>query len=184
MPRGPQPTISLALTDDERAKLSDWANRPTTQQRLAQRARIVLRAADGLGNTAIAAEARVTLPTVRKWRERFARLRLDGLTDEPRPGAPRSITDAQVERAVTRTLESLPGDATHWSTRGLAGALGLSQSAVARIWRAFGLKPHLHETSKLSTDPFFVEKVRDVVGLYVAPPQRAVILAVDEKSQV
>lgn len=184
MPRGPKPTITIALTDDERAKLEDWAGRPTSAQRLAQRARIVLRAADGQGNTAIAAEARVTLPTVRKWRERFAALRLDGLTDEPRPGTPRSITDAQVERAVTRTLESIPEDATHWSTRGLAGTLGLSQSAVSRIWRAFGLKPHLHETSKLSTDPFFVEKVRDVVGLYMAPPDRAIILGVDEKSQV
>jgi transposase len=184
MPRGPKPTISLALTDDERAKLSDWAARPTAQQRLAQRARIVLAAADGHGNTAIAAEAGVTLPTVRKWRGRFAESRLDGLTDEPRPGAPRSITDAQVERAVTRTLESKPEDATHWSTRGLAAALGLSQTAVCRIWHAFGLKPHLRETFKLSSDPFFVEKVRDVVGLYMAPPQRAIVLCVDEKSQV
>jgi len=184
MPRGPKPTVTLVLTDDERAKLKDWASRPTSAQRLAQRARVVLRAADGLGNTAIAAGLGVTLPTVRKWRERFAALRLDGLADEPRPGAPRSITDAQVERAVTRTLESIPEDATHWSTRGLAGALGLSQSAVSRIWRAFGLKPHLGESFKFSTDPFFVEKVRDIVGLYVAPPERAILLAVDEKSQV
>jgi transposase len=184
MSRGPKPTITLALTDDERAKLQDWANRPTSAQRLAQRARIVLGAADGLGNTAIASGLGVTLPTVRKWRERFAALRLDGLTDEPRPGAPRSVTDAQVEQAVTRTLESIPEDATHWSTRGLASTLGLSQSAVSRIWRAFGLKPHLRETFKLSTDPFFVEKVRDVVGLYMAPPDRAIVLGVDEKSQV
>src|SRR5262245_525078 len=136
MPRGPKPTVTLVLTDDERAKLKNWASRPTSAQRLAQRARIVLRAADGLGNTAIAAEARVTLPPVRKWRERFAALGLDGLTDEHRPGAPRCISDAQVEQAVTRTLESVPEDATHWSTRGLAGTLGLSQSAVSRIWRA------------------------------------------------
>src|SRR4051794_30325366 len=121
MSRGPKPTVAFVLTDEERAKLTDWASRPTSAQRLAQRARIVLRAADGLGNSAIAAEARVTLPTVRKWRERFATQRLDGLADEQRPGAPRSITDTQVEQAVTRTLESIPEDATHWSTRGLAG---------------------------------------------------------------
>jgi transposase len=184
MPRGPKPTVSLALTDDERAKLADWAARPTCQQRLAQRARIVLAAASGSGNSTIAADLRLALPTVRKWRQRFADLRLDGLTDEQRPGAPRSVTDAQVEQAVTRTLESKPENATHWSTRGLAGALGLSQTTVSRIWRAFGLKPHLRETFKLSSDPFFVEKVRDVVGLYMAPPQNAIVLCVDEKSQV
>ena len=185
MPRGPKPIVSLALTDDERAKLaSDWAGRPTTQQRLATRARIVLAAAEGAANSAIAADLRVTLPTVRKWRLRFAESRLGGLADEQRPGAPRSITDVQVERAVTRTLESKPENATHWSTRGLAGELGLSQTAVSRIWRSFGLKPHLRETFELSTDPFFVEKVRDVVGLYMAPPERAIVLCVDEKSQV
>lgn len=184
MPRGPKPIVSLALTDDERAKLLDWAGRPTSQQRLALRARIVLAAAGGSGNSAIAADLRVTLPTVRKWRLRFADLRLDGLADEQRPGAPRSITDADVERAVTRTLESKPESATHWSTRGLAGTLGLSQTAVSRIWRAFGLKPHLRETFELSSDPFFVEKVRDIVGLYMAPPEKAIVLCVDEKSQV
>jgi transposase len=183
MPRGPKP-LPVTLTDDERGKLSDWARRPTTAQRLALRARIVLAAADGWANAAIAADLRVTLPTVRKWRSRFAEARLGGLADEPRPGGPRSITDAQVEAAVTRTLEARPADATHWSTRSLARGLGLSQSAVARIWRAFGLKPHLRESFKLSTDPFFVEKVRDVVGLYLAPPERAIVLCVDEKSQV
>ena len=135
MPRGPKPTTSLAQTDDERAKLADWAARPTSQQRLAQRARIVLAAADGSGNSAIAADLRLTLPTVRKWRQRFADLRLDGLADEQRPGTPRSVTDAQVEQAVTRTLESKPENATHWSTRGLARTLGLSQTTVSRIPR-------------------------------------------------
>jgi transposase len=183
MPRGPAPT-AITLTADERAKLTDWANRPTSAQRLATRARIVLQAADGRPNTAIADHLHVTLPTVRKWRERFADRRLDGLTDDPRPGSPRTVTDAQVEAAVTRTLETAPKDATHWSTRTLGRELGLSPTAVGRIWRAFGLKPHLHRTFKLSTDPFFVEKVRDVVGLYLAPPDKAIILCVDEKSQV
>ena len=183
MPRGPKP-LPITLTADERAKLTDWANRPTSAQRLATRARIVLQAADGRPNAAIAEHLHVTLPTVRKWRERFADRRLDGLTDDPRPGAPRAITDAQVEAAVTRTLESVPKDATHWSTRTLARDLGLSQTVVGRIWRAFGLKPHLHRTFKLSTDPFFVEKVRDVVGLDLAPPETAIVLCVDEKSQV
>lgn len=183
MPRGPQPQ-SITLTDDERDKLDAWTHRPTTQQRLAIRARIVLAAADGRSNTAIAADLRITLPTVRKWRGRFADARLDGLTDEPRPGVTRTITDAQVEHALARTLETKPKDATHWSTRTLARELNLSQTAVSRIWRAFGLKPHLRETFKLSTDPFFTEKVRDVVGLYMAPPERAIVLCVDEKSQV
>ncbi len=183
MPRGPKPT-TITLADDERTKLTDWANRPTSAQRLATRARIVLAAADGHTNTGIAAHLRLTLPTVRKWRERFAARRLEGLTDEPRPGTPRTITDAQVEAAVTRTLEATPRDATHWSTRSLARDLGLSQATVGRIWRAFGLKPHLRESFKLSTDPFFVEKVRDVVGLYLDPPAKAIVLCVDEKSQV
>jgi transposase len=175
MPRGPKPT-PLTLSGDERAKLTDWANRPTSAQRLATRARIVLLAADGRANTAIAAHLRLTQPTVRKWRERFAARRLDGLTDDPRPGTPRTVTDEQVEAAVTRTLESTPTDATHWSTRTLGRELGLSQTAVSRIWRAFGRKPHRHQTFKLSTDPFFVEKVRDVVGLYLAPPDIHVVM--------
>lgn len=183
MPRGPKP-LPITLTAEERVKLTDWANRPTSAQRLACRARLVLLAADGRPNTAIAARLHLTLPTVRKWRERFADRRLDGLTDDPRPGAPRSVTDAQVEAAVTRTLEAVPKDATHWSTRTLGRELGLSQTAVSRIWRAFGLKPHRHGTFRLSTDPFFVEKVRDVVGLYLHPPAKAIVLCVDEKSQV
>jgi transposase len=176
--------MPLALTDDERAKLEAWARRPKTAQRLALRSRIVLAAAAGRSNTEIAAELRVTMPTVGKWRRRFLEDRLQGLADEPRPGAPRGITDAQVEEVITRTLESKPANATHWSTRGMARAAGLSQSAVVRIWHAFGLQPHKSETFKLSTDPFFVEKVRDVVGLYLSPPQRAIVLSVDEKSQV
>ena len=172
----------LTVTDDERAKLEAWVRRPRTAQRLALRSRIVLAAADGRSNTAIAADLRVTLPTVGKWRQRFLDRRLDGLTDEPRPGPPRTITDAHVEDVVTRTLESKPTNATPWSTRGMARATGLSQTAVSRIWRAFGLKPHLREAFKLSTDPYFVEKVRDVVGLYLEPPDRAVVLSVDEKS--
>jgi transposase len=138
MPRGPKPT-PITLTDDERAKLSDWARRPTIAQRLALRARIALAAAGGHANAAIAAQLRVTVPTVHKWRDRFSEKRLEGLVDEPRPGAPRTITDQQVEAAVTRTLESKPTDATHWSTRTLARELDLSQTAVVRIWHAFGL---------------------------------------------
>lgn len=172
----------LALTDDERSKLAAWTRRPKTAQRLALRARIVLAAAGGHTNTAIAADLRVTLPTVGKWRQRFLDRRLDGLTDEPRPGPPRTITDARVEEVVTKTLESKPTNATHWSTRGMARHTGLSQTAISRIWRAFGLKPHRAETFKLSADPYFVEKVRDVVGLYLDPPDRAVVLSVDEKS--
>jgi transposase len=172
----------LTVTDDERAKLEAWVRRPRTAQRLALRSRIVLAAAAGQSNTAIAADLRVTLPTVGKWRQRFLDRRLDGLTDEPRPGPPRTVTDAHVEDVVTRTLESKPPNATHWSTRGMAKATGLSQTAISRIWRAFGLQPHRADTFKLSTDPYFVEKVRDVVGLYLEPPDRAVVLSVDEKS--
>lgn len=174
----------LTLADDEREKLEAWARRPKTAQRLALRSRIVLAAAAGDSNTAIAARLRVTLPTVGKWRSRFLTDRLEGLADEPRPGPPRTVSDRQVEAVITKTLEAKPDDATHWSTRGMAEACGLSQTAVSRIWRAFGLKPHRRETFKLSTDPFFVEKVRDVVGLYVNPPDRAIVLCVDEKSQV
>jgi len=173
----------LTLADDERVKLEAWARRPKTSQRLALRSRIVLAAVAGKSNTEIAADLRITMPTVGKWRQRFLDDRLGGLVDEPRPGAPRTITDVQVEEVVTKTLESKPADATHWSTRSMAKAAGLSQTAVARIWRAFELKPHLRETFKLSTDPYFVEKVRDVVGLYLNPPERAIVLSVDEKSQ-
>jgi transposase len=172
------------LSDDERQKLQTWADRPKSTQRLATRARIILACAEGLDNQAVAARLRVNTATVGKWRRRFLDDRLDGLADEPRPGAPRTITDELVERVITKTLEEKPKAATHWSTRGMARAVGLSQTAISRVWRAFGLKPHLSETFKLSTDPFFVEKVRDVVGLYMNPPERAIILSVDEKSQV
>jgi|SRR5262245_5543546 len=182
--RSGRPKIPLTLTADEQAKLHSWANRPTSAQRLALRSRIVLTCAEGLDNKEVARRLRVTPQTVGKWRGRFLEDRLEGLTDEPRPGAPRSLTDAQVEEVITRTLESKPDNATHWSTRSMAQRTGLSQSAVVRIWHAFGLKPHLSETFKLSTDPFFIEKGRDVVGLYLSPPERALVLCVDEKSQV
>ena len=179
-----RPKPELVLSDDERRTLTTWANRPKSTQRLALRARIVLACAGDPSNRAVAARLGVCAATVGTWRARFVARRLDGLVDEPRPGAPRTVTDADVERVVTRTLETKPENATHWSTRGMARAAGMSPSAVGRIWRAFGLKPHLHETFKLSADPFFVEKVRDVVGLYLAPPDRAIVLCVDEKSQV
>jgi transposase len=160
-----RPKPELVLSDDERQKLTMWAGRPKSSQRLALRARIVLACAAEPNNKAVAARLHVCGATVGTWRARFVARRLDGLTDEPRPGAPRTVTDADVERVVTRTLESKPDTATHWSTRGMARAAGMSQSAVSRIWRAFGLKPHRADTFKLSTDLYFVEKVRDVVGL-------------------
>src|SRR4051795_145450 len=184
MNKGGRPKPVLTLSDDERQKLQTWAARPKSTQRLATRARIVLACAEGLDNTTVATKLCVNTVTVGKWRQRFLGGRLEGLTDEPRPGAPRKITDAKVEEVVTRTLEERPKAATHWSTRGMAQAVGLSQSAIVRIWNAFGLKPHKSETFKLSTDPFFVEKVRDVVGLYMSPPENAIVLSVDEKSQV
>ena len=178
----PKKPMTLQLADKE--KLEMLARRPKTAQRLAMRSKIVLRAAEGLPNKEIARRLGVTGATVGKWRERFRQHGLDGLSDEARPGAPRQISDAQVEEAVTRTLEAAPAGATHWSTRSLARQVGLSQRAVVRIWHAFGLQPHRSGTFKLSTDPFFVEKVRDIVGLYMNPPQRAIVLCVDEKSQV
>lgn len=179
-----RPTAPLVLTDDEKQSLTTWASRPKSTQRLALRARIVLACARGLDNKAVAAELRICAATVGTWRKRFVERRLDGLADEPRPGAPRKIDDAVVERVITKTLETKPKTATHWSTRGMAQAEGLSQSSVGRIWRAFGLKPHRSESFKLSNDPYFVEKVRDVVGLYMSPPERAIVLCVDEKSQI
>jgi len=174
----------LLLSDEEREQLQGWARRPKSAQALAQRSRIVLAAAEGLKNTEIAERLGIHRGMAAKWRSRFARDRLDGLLDEPRPGRPRTISDEQVEQVIVRTLETAPKDATHWSTRSLAAELGLSQSAVARIWRAFGLQPHRQQTWKLSRDPQFVAKVRDVVGLYLDPPERAVVLCVDVKSQI
>ena len=148
------------------------------------RARIVLTAAEGLSSSEVARRLGIHVGTARKWRNRFAEQRLDGLVDEPRPGQPRKITDAQVEEVIVKTLETTPQDATHWSTRSMAREVGLTQSAVHRIWKAFGLQPHRQETWKLSKDPQFIDKVRDVVGLYLDPPERAVVLCVDEKSQI
>lgn len=174
----------LVLCDDERAELTALAARRKTAQALALRARIVLRCATGAENQQVAADLRIDKTTVGKWRRRFVEHRMDGLRDEPRSGTPRTIDDARIEAVVVRTLESAPPDATHWSSRGMARASGLSISTVQRIWRAFGLQPHRLETFKLSTDPDFVAKVRDVVGLYVSPPAHAIVLCVDEKSQI
>ena len=176
--------LPLLLARQERETLDRWVRRPKTAQALAQRARIVLACAEGQSNGVVATRERLTRQTVGRWRARFVSKRLDGLLDELRPGAPRRITDADVERALTRTLESTPRDATHWSTRALARACGLSQSAVSRIWRAFALQQHRTETFKLSRDPLFIEKVRDIVGLYLHPPDKALVLCVDEKTQI
>jgi transposase len=184
MGRRGRPLGPLVVTAEESETLERWARRPTTAQGLALRARIVLAAATGTPNDAIARRLHVTRQTVGRWRARFVATRLDGLLDEPRPGAPRTITDADVERIITRTLETRPADATHWSTRSLAKAVGLSQSAISRIWRAFALQPHRIETFKLSKDPLFIDKVRDIVGLYLHPPDRALVLCADEKSQI
>jgi len=183
MRRG-RPTPPLTLASEERETLERWARRPKTAQALAQRARIVLGCAAGKSNAGLAAHLHITPQTVGRWRARFLSKRLDGLLDEPRPGAPRKITDSHVERVITMTLESTPREATHWSTRSMAKACGLSQTAVSRIWRAFALQPHRSETFKLSKDPLFIEKVRDIVGLYLNPPDKALVLCVDEKSQV
>jgi transposase len=181
----PTPTAAaVVLSDEERACLEAWSRRRKTAQALAMRSRIVLAAADGAANYEIAEQLGVSRPTVTKWRNRFAQRRLEGLLDEPRPGRPRTVTDEQVERIVTTTLESAPKDATHWSTRSLAAHLGVSQDAVWRTWQAFGLQPHRQEKFKLSSDPQFIEKVYDICGLYLNPPERAVVLCVDEKSQI
>ena len=176
--------VPIELSDDERETLERWSRRPKSAQALALRCRIVLLASSGMNNTHVARQLGIEVGTARKWRTRFVAQRLEGLHDEPRPGAPRTISDDDVEALIIKTLEETPVDATHWSTRSLARATGMSQSAVSRIWRAFGLKPHLVETFKLSNDPLFVEKVRDVVGLYLNPPEGALVLCVDEKSQI
>jgi transposase len=175
---------TIALTDDERAQLEAWERRRTSARALALRARIVLAAADGPSNTEIAARLQITRPTVTKWRNRFVAQGLDGLTDEPRPGRPRTITDDKVEEVVVKTLQTTPKDATHWSTRLMAAEVGLTQNAVLRIWQAFGLQPHRQENWKLSRDPLVIDKVHDIVGLYLNPPERAVVLCVDENSRI
>jgi transposase len=174
----------LGLDEVERAELTSLASRRSTAQGLALRARIILACVEGEQSKVVAARLGIDPDTVGKWRRRFAEHRLEGLWDEPRSGTPRTIEDARIEAVIVRTLETKPPDATHWSSRGMARASGLSVSTVQRIWRAFGLQPHRLETFKLSTDPDFVAKVRDVVGLYVAPPERAIVLCVDEKSQI
>jgi transposase len=179
-----RPTKPLNVTREEKGKLAMLARRPKSAQALAMRARIVLGCEEGLSNGAVAKKLRITGATVCKWRERFRASRLEGLLDEPRPGTPRSITDIQVEEVVTTTLESMPKNSTHWSSRLMAEKTGLSQTAIVRIWRAFGLQPHRVENFKFSKDPQFVEKVRDIVGLYMNPPDHAIVLCVDEKSQV
>ena len=180
MGRG-RPIPPLALDGAERETLEQWTRRPKTAQALALRARIVLACADGRSNTAVAAELRVCVDTVGKWRSRFLEQRLDGLLDQPRSARPRMIDDADVERVIALTLETTPKDATHWSTRSMARRSGLSHTTVSRIWRAFALQPHRTETFKLSADPLFIEKVRDIVGLYLDPPDRALVLCVDEE---
>jgi transposase len=176
--------MSVVLSDDEREQLQAWVRRPKSAQALALRSRIVLACEGDSSNTQIARELGVTRGMVTKWRNRFAVDRLDGLLDEPRPGRPRIVEDARIEELITATLETAPRDATHWSTRSMAEHLGLSQSMVSRVWRAFGLAPHRQDSWKLSKDPLFVAKVRDVVGLYLNPPERALVLCVDEKTQI
>lgn len=179
-----RPVPELKLTDDEASELRGWARRPTTAQSHSLRARIILACAQGDSNGDVADDLGVTRQTVGKWRQRFVEKGLDGLTDAPRPGTPRTIADEDVERVIAKTLEQPPQDATQWSTRSMAKVTGLSQSAICRIWRAFSLQPHRSETFKLSNDPLFVGKVRDIVGLYMNPPDKALVLCVDEKSQM
>jgi transposase len=179
-----RPKQALILTEEERDRLQSLAHRARSQPLLARRARLVLACAEGLDNKTVARKMRASLGMVGKWRSRFLKARLEGLYDEPRPGAPRKVSDAQVEQVVIQTLESTPRGQTHWSTRGLAKASGLSRMTVSRIWRAFGLQPHRSDTFKLSPDPLLIEKVRDIVGLYMNPPDHALVLCVDEKTQI
>jgi transposase len=181
---GGRPKAEVMLSVPEREQLEIWARRRKTAQALALRSRIVLLCASSKENNEVAAQLRITPQTVSKWRNRFASRRLEGVLDAPRSGAPRSIDDSKIEAVISRTLESKPSNATHWSTRTMAQSMGMSQTAISRIWRAFGLQPHRQETFKLSTDPQFVEKTRDIVGLYMNPPVKAMVLCVDEKSQI
>ena len=179
-----RPKQPLILTAEERERLQSLAHRARSQAALARRARVVLACGDGLDNQAVAKKLRCSLGMVGKWRGRFLKARLEGLYDEPRPGAPRKVSDEQVEQVVIQTLESTPRGQTHWSTRGLAQATGLSRMTVSRIWHAFGLQPHRTDTFKLSPDPLLIEKVRDIAGLYINPPDQALVLCVDEKRHV
>ena len=179
-----RPKALLELTPAERTTLESLAHRSRTRPHLARRARLILWCGDGLASNVVARKLHVRDQTVSKWRARFLRERLDGLYDEPRPGAPRTIDDAAVERVVIRTLETTPRGQTHWSLRGMAKATGLSRMTISRVWHAFGLQPHRSETFKRSPDPLLIEKVRDIVGLYMNPPEHAVVLCVDEKAQI
>jgi len=179
-----RPKAELVLSTEERFALERLANRRKSAQAMAMRSRIVLCCAKGDTNRDVAQQLGVSQAMVGKWRRRFVEHRLDGLSDDPRPGVPRTITDDQVEAVIVKTLEEKPDDATHWSTRSMAAEVGMSQTTIRRIWHAFGLQPHRAESFKLSTDPLFVEKVRDIVGLYLDPPERAMVLCVDEKSQI
>jgi len=179
-----RPKQPLNLTTDERTQLESLAHRSRSQPLLARRARVILACAAGLDNQVVARKLRVSLGMVGKWRSRFLKLRCDGLYDEPRPGTPRRVSDTQVEKVIIQTLESTPRGETHWSTRSLAEATGLSRMTISRIWHAFGLQPHRTETFKLSPDPLLIEKVRDIVGLYMNPPEHALVFCVDEKSQI
>lgn len=179
-----RPKQPLNLTEEEHNQLQSLAHRARSQSLLARRARVVLACGEGLDNKTVARKVRVSLGMVGKWRSRFLKTRLEGLYDEPRPGAPRKVSDAEVEQVVIQTLESTPRGQTHWSTRGLAKATGLSRMTISRIWQAFGLQPHRSETFKLSPDPLLIEKVRDIVGLYMNPPDHALVLCIDEKSQI
>src|SRR5712671_7737126 len=179
-----RPKMAPILSDDERMRLDSLAHRSRTAPHLARRARIILACAEGHDNKVVAKRLRMSQVTVCKWRGRFIRERLDGLYDERRPGTPRQISDEQIEQVIVRTLEATPRGKTHWSSRGMAKASGLGRTTVRQIWRAFGLQPHRTETFKLSTDPLLIEKVRDIVGLYMHPPTHAVVFCVDEKSQI
>ena len=179
-----RPMAALVLSDEERSYLEGQARRRRVARSISDRCRMILRCADGLTNKAVAAEIGVHEHTVGKWRRRFLKARIEGLSDEPRPGRPRTLTDDQVAKVVERTLETTPADATHWSLRSMARESGLSHTTVRRIWAAFSVQPHRSETFKLSSDPLFVDKVRDIIGLYLSPPDRALVLCVDEKSQI
>jgi len=179
-----RPLLPLSISAEDQAQLVAWTRRPKTAQALAMRSRVVLRAGEGLSNTDIAQHLGLSLQTVGKWRQRYLDQDVDGLLDEPRPGTARKLSDKDIERVLALTLESTPADATHWSTRSLAKKAGLSRASIHRIWQTFSLAPHRSETFKLSKDPLFIDKVRDIVGLYLAPPDHALVLCVDEKSQI
>jgi len=179
-----RPTLPLVLSPDERSYLERQVRRHRIARSLSERCRIILRCSQGVSSKAVAAELGIHEHTVGKWRRRFLKDRVEGLLDERRPGRPRTIDDDQVAAVIERTLRSTPADATHWSIRSMAAATGFSHTTIRRMWAAFGLQPHRSETFKLSSDPLFVDKVRDIVGLYLSPPNRALVLSVDEKSQI